>query len=326
MMAGEVYVLRGHGFGECCQDPGNCAGIGCANGQACGNTQTPAVYRCCAAGTVCCGADGDCTNGAPGYRCDTGLNNCFTGCGDDSQCVNGYHCLGGACVTDIPDGGTGCTRDDDCASNHCDTANNETGRCCAAGECCDGIPGDVADCGVGNYCRASTWQCVDGTAGQPCDNNTDCDTPLVCTTGDICAPQIGTGGLGCNDNTDCVSGHCDLSVVGPETNRCCAFGECCDGAPSDTADCAAGNYCRASTWQCVSGTAGDPCDNNGDCDPGNLCRITTHVCIVSGPYHLLGPTDGIQQMEGSSYMLRGTTMPYGGHMGGTSFTVTTPLE
>ncbi len=181
----------------------------------------------------------------------------------------------------IPIGGTGCNVDGDCITGKCDKSSvGETGRCCGSGECCDGSPSDMSDCGAGSYCRASAFQCVTGMSGAPCDASEDCDSGNYCAVGNLCMPTLALGGTTCTSNPECASGYCDLSTTGPETGRCCSGGECCDADSS----CAAGSQCvdvvdAASLYHCESGNAGAACDDDTDCNTGNFCRESTDVCV-----------------------------------------------
>jgi hypothetical protein len=239
-------------------------------------------------------SDGDCPLGVVisdcgGYGCTSDDSACLTSCGSDELCDLGYHCKEGVCEEDLEPGGL-CQSDSECVSGFCDDSSIGplTGRCCAGPECCIQ---DVGDCPVGQLCRESLALCQDGTVGDVCDDNDDCNwdnNQNVCTSNQICEFWLENGESICDEGIDCQSGNCDLA--GGANGTCCPQnigqgyeGQCCNGG-SDL-DCPVDYYCQASTSGCVDGNEGHSCDDDEDCDnlfscsDENLCVVVNTSCM-----------------------------------------------
>ena len=159
---------------------GTCAAGSYLSGkQSCGTCQT-----CNGASASCVGIDGAQDPGVCAtacYYCSSGTCTFATsgsvyGCNSPSYCNNG-----GSCVTQIPNGGTGCTTGTQCLSGFCDTGN---GMCCTPGDVNKCCASSDSECGTGNHCmNNASHGCTLGSWGSPCETTADCDAFSCGTSG-----------------------------------------------------------------------------------------------------------------------------------------------
>lgn len=108
-----------------------------------------------------------------------------------------------------------------CSSSYCSTADwcsgetRYTGKTCNGSGLCNVARGDIgccldSKCGAGNYCRISTYGCVDGAHGSACDDAGDCDGTYSCIN-NVCdhAPTLGT----CTVDDTIVNTGTDAEVI-----------------------------------------------------------------------------------------------------------------
>lgn len=197
----------------------------------------------------------------------------------------------GACASETTglDGGTPCTRTEDCPEGQlCDLS---LGQCLPgnAKEC----QGD-RDCGVDEVC-GSDFLCT----AKPCEAHAECSGGNLCVAG-VCAE-----GPACRPTGTCPEG----STCDADSGRCVALeactadGDCADGALclegactprascAETSDCPSGLVCRdglcargcqadrdcgqpAQTWRCEvsSGECVRRCLGDGTCPSGFICE------------------------------------------------------
>lgn len=214
-----------------------------------------------------CDGKGACTDGGngactTGYLCKDG--GCKSSCGDASDCVAGFECIGGEC-RHRPNGTT-CSTDDQCDSQHC-----VDGICCDSvcdGQCeaCDvtlgqcvpvtGAPHGVRPSCTGSGECASTCNGADpqkcvypGTetscgSAKSCDGAGNCVQPVAICSDDRSASLPAEGG-----SVSCEPYLCDTSS-----------GACADSC-SKTQDCASGYYCDGA--KCTSGGSADSGSDGG---------------------------------------------------------------
>lgn len=245
------------GGGINCAPPLRVCGLDCVNTQAdpryCGDCDTACTSgQVCDAGS--CIEPGDCrTNdiGCSGFSyCDEATGECRTGCATDGQCLGEHQicdldlheCV---CETGFEDCPSGCldTDIDPSFCGSCDTT-CPTGNVCEMGACVD--PGDCRSNGVGcsgfTYCDALSGQCLRGCASaeQCTGQNETCDTAThecVCSQGNhlcgaICVSDtdVNSCGTSCtpcsppaNSTPLCNLGVCDFVCI-DDYERC---GEAC---------------------------------------------------------------------------------------------------
>ncbi len=191
------------GGGINCAPPLSVCGLDCVNTEAdpryCGDCDTACTTgQRCDAGS--CIDPGDCrTNdtGCSGFSyCDEATGECLAGCAIDEQC-DGEHELCDrdlhecVCETGFEDCPSGCV-DTDIDPNFCGSCDRicPTGNVCELGACVD--RGDCRTNGVGcsgfTYCDATSGQCLRGCASaeQCTGQNETCDTAThecVCSEG-----------------------------------------------------------------------------------------------------------------------------------------------
>jgi hypothetical protein len=217
-------------------------------------------------------------------------------CSADSDCGDGYVCLGsGTCGTANPyDGGPvngqACSNPGQCASGatcgidgKCDTGDCSMTGCVAPYVCklsggvfsCATIgppPGDDAstDDGGSDAGNDSATDSGDG-AVQPiaCNADTDCSANSFCIDG-YCTTQ---GNL-CSDGTQCVVAG-DLCVEGRCTTTCNQNNPCATGYSC--------NFDLVAPGVGVCNLNPAPCINNGGCQGGTVC-VESHCaapCVAS---------------------------------------------
>ncbi len=244
--------------GLCSAADGRCgqpAGAPCASNDECRGAVCAADGRCGAAtGESCTTGDG-CRAGA----CVSGT--CSTSCVSDGQCGAGRFCAGGTCTAQVTNGNT-CARPTQCASGVCGsdgkcggttgTACTEAAQCrvaCTAGACSTSCSSD-GDCATGS--------CEAGSCTAPLANGDTCARDGQCAAG-VCGADQKCGaqtGAACVTPGDCRSGICD------------AQGTCADTCAT-AAECAAGQYCDASTHGCKAvGANGAGCTSSAQCLSG----------------------------------------------------------
>lgn len=152
--------------------------------------------------------------------------------------------------SDSTTGMAGCSDDGDCPP----------GWVCEAPECINPDEGEMClsatDCGpAAPFCTYDT-QCHDGSDGDPCNGDGQCDAPIVCGPTSTC--QDGNEGDSCGGAADC----------GPAAPYCPYDAQCHDGSEGDP--CSGDNQCDAplvcgATIVCQDGSEGDPCSGAADC-------------------------------------------------------------
>jgi len=230
--------------------PGSCSAGACEPG-----IRTTCALYSCAGG------------GSEGVTCATSCTNA-TGTDDDTLCALTAHCETGACVDDVPSGGT-CDEDTDCNAGHCDN-----GFCCTAGICCSAASDCPVTGGFISVCEdAATCQGTTGAAA--CDSN-------------VCGTVAGVADdRGCD--TDTVANECGFFLAA----RCNAMSAqstpACPSTCSADAQCDASAHCDAT---CLPDLAdGESCNeasdctsdycNNGVCCSGGDCCVRPSDCPSS---------------------------------------------
>lgn len=257
---------------ETCSSRNSCAGnsCNCCVGGGDSPMQCAAVQAGTAPTCVECVSDADCTTPK---KCDTvngrcvleiaacnTSDRCGPGCArcpaERPLCMDGQVCV--QCRSDLD-----CGNDGFCNSGECTSCTTDR-RC---GERCESCGGDTP------YCLS------DGTVASArcvrCRNDADCDA------GDLCDVITGQCSMGCNQTcgqgtvchgdrcVECYANtHCPCGGVCDE-----ARGQCITGCDSSI-DCAAGEYCTASTRTCERGRRKPDTEPKG----GGLC-----CALVTGP-------------------------------------------
>lgn len=221
---GQAYVCRPKGTnvlpsGSACQSDDNCVSpLKCV-----GNTGTnPGTCTESDSGTTC-SVDADCDAGLTCEKITSTIGQCLeptgrsngTTCDEASQCESGVcndtlgvnHCVAGDETTTDR-----CVGDTDCAPSY--SCSSSTERCVAKaeGSSCEQYD---RECGDGLHCVENDGApgfatCMDGSEGDDCDANNECDSGFcgqnVCTDG--------TEDKTCDDDSDCAASyHCDYTGI-----------------------------------------------------------------------------------------------------------------
>ena len=234
------------------------------------------------AGTVSCGADGDCVNGRV---CESGV--CELGCGASLQCPSGYECVEGRVCRTVQ----ACSTDADCQIGTCDC----TGVCrpAPAEPCSTDLQcavQDFCDTCIGG-CSSRSEQCESCNSDSECASNARCRTPSggsvaaidgVQSTG-VCLRQ-------CQGSCDilgpgyaCLPSEGNIQLCQPESGSCGSLLDCVsDGDCGPREFCNVRRRCQpgcADDTECPSGTLCQgvrclpPCDNQSNpCPEGLLCE------------------------------------------------------
>ncbi|MCX6739864.1 MAG: hypothetical protein NTZ49_01380 [Candidatus Parcubacteria bacterium] len=183
-------------------------------------------------------------------------------CGDPYTDGDGNQCIGKLCTVT----GTVCTYDALTSLWDCGSCKPENAVCTDHRECCDGL------CSGGKCIKNLQLK---GGLGAPCDNNTDCQSPLFCQRNWLNHCSYGYLGTPCGgDDTDCAVGfHCQTDWG----NNCVP-----DGKPfspcNDDAECPTGYKCLGEYQQRY-------CENNED-----ACWATNHCTHATGSVNLSSGT------------------------------------
>lgn len=245
----------------------------CLSGKTCKNhicSVDCSKVTCSSPKPICNPADGSCVECLDKADCNLGefcqANVCVTGCQDDADCSNNWHCKkvgNGVCV--------------ECLENyHC-----SGGKVCL-NNACSATAGCLSDtdCFSGKYCHPRMHSCEALPAGS-CDNNDDCKKVFFSDTCDpltrLCIPACFQGIL-CFDQ---VRPYCDSQV-----NGCyeCLDDGYCDGTDCRDYDnmcekCAGDSDCIDPSWHCDTSSGGcHECLSNAHCTP-NLCDASAHQCV-----------------------------------------------
>jgi hypothetical protein len=177
--------------------------------------------------------------------------------------------------------GEPCESDDVCVEGSCEEVAGE--RVCTVA-CTPGAPGGCwsgaycweSECGVG-LCRSGTQG--ERAAGEPCDDDTDCETLLCRDVGSgerRCSRRCAIDALQCGGGEVCAAWQGDCGVCVPEELSSTPRGL---GEP-----CAAGEECRTGLV-CADDPplryCSRPCEAHGDCpSPGMHCRHEAGLCVV----------------------------------------------
>lgn len=277
----------------------------------------------------------DCPDGLPcvagvcGGSSTNGTTNNGSGCNSHSDCnqAAGEICnIAGQCVAG--EGGDSCSSNSDCdtSTDFCDPA---TGQCTPAQSCANVEcgPGEVCvephatcnpdctqspqGCDEGDYCDASTGNCVantcstldpadctgatpifDGTSCEciSCLGSSDCPAGHQCqggscvqATGCETACSSSTPGV-CGGNTPYCIDNCCVECLGAAdcpSGQMCVDGHC--GTPpgcTTSSDCPSGYSCDGGS--CVPPQTGQACTDPDDCPEGTFCDTTTGQCQSPG--------------------------------------------
>ncbi|MBN2340942.1 MAG: hypothetical protein JXX29_07225 [Deltaproteobacteria bacterium] len=277
----------------CCIDDGDCSdGDNCTadvcNDNICSNT----VHDTDNMPAGCCSVDAHCDDW---NDCTTDL--CFMG-----RCYsNGDPSLGdNCCYVD-----TDCNDSNDCTVDSCDAWNSECvhlapdagampSGCCLVDEDCTDTDNlcNIGSCGIDPKYTCEFVTAADDT---PCDNDSWCDGPEVCSsgtcvtrTGDLpCNGPLGPCRLGsCDDvNRECtVAAEYDTDVSCNDDLFCngtdlCQAGDCvhfnppCLEEDTDALGICEKFACDEDNTQCVVDFKPNytPCDNSTRCDGVNMC-------------------------------------------------------
>jgi hypothetical protein len=241
------------------------------------------------------------------YVCDGTLASCPNSCSTNADCIAGNYCVGGACISKLPQG-SACSADGDCATGHCadgvccDTACSGTCMACSAANKQSGTGNGV--CGVARIGSNPGNQCVTDPVN-PCGSVTSCKgTAAECAK----APP----GTSCGP-TQCVNGNvtgqvCDgQGACQQNATRSCGLFKCennaCTSPCAGHFACVSGNYCENgacipqldngkacnATHQCKSGFCVDgvccdaPC--NGQCEACDVTGGLGQCKTVTGAPH-----------------------------------------
>jgi hypothetical protein len=207
--------------------------------------------------------------------------------------------------------GGACQRDEECASNSCNTSNCvSTASCCTTAVCqnlarspvADGGACDFSSCGAGTYCDVSTKVCLPLiAAGSACDpSQAQCAYGLGCNNG-ICAalPALGKAcTTACADeDAACANGTCAFLL---DRTQACGSGTCSpfypcdqtqdppvctpvaiDGAPCQDQYCTGGDYCNLGAGP-NGGVCTPPLPNGTACDSGVNEECQSGLCTNNG--------------------------------------------
>ena len=193
------------------------------------------------------------------------------------RCGTGLNCVGGQCVSLMPDGGP----PDATAGDAGDAGMGDAGpECTLPEDCDDGIECTVDQC-TGGVCSntpddsvceiGTTCDPVSGCPARPCTDDAECDDAMSCNGTETCSGGLCARGSApdCSDGIDCTADSCDDAMGGcihVTDDAACDDGLVCNGAElcSITSGC----------------TAGDPpiCDDMDDCTTG-ACVETAMMCV-----------------------------------------------
>ena len=287
----------------CRGDPGRC--LNRVEPEECaGDNECPA-----ADGLYCASNEGVCRDGSSGDQCDlTADCDVLEDTCKGTPLICDTRVLGDPCVSDDAE----CPGDIYCANLLCQDGTTGqfcdlTADCDEDNDICKGSPAICQDrvepdacagdneCPDGLYCASNDGKCRDGSHGDPCDLEADCDVLTDTCKGDtpVCATRI--AGDECSESDDecpgamyCTEELCwDGSTGDPcrTTDDCKETWDVCDQTTSDCrnrdeADACDGNtqcpdgwYCPTSVDQCRDGSTGDECDDTADCDEADdICR------------------------------------------------------
>lgn len=190
---------------------------------------------------------------------DCGNTTIRGGCGSDSACSDGLHCVQGSCI---------CTSDTDCPSGQ---------SCNSAGFCQSNLGCQTSlDCPQGTFCDTTSGNCID---------NSHCTEDIQCSPGQVCNTISFTCVNGCRDVGDCPLGDvCEC----PPGKTCSATQllSCIQGPCGDDSYCAYGETCVAEfdggPKSCVVDTRGPFCQSC-TIDPGeadSCAGETPNFCLV----------------------------------------------
>lgn len=219
--------------------------------------------------------------------CDQGQCGNAPSCSDDAACLEGWGCLDGACVAQLP-----CGPDAPCERGTCHEGACINPSSCDVDEAC--LSGFDCNAGVCVESRCAV-QCVRGVcnpSSQTCVNSDVCTIATqaeACLDGYYCYGQACELGQVICDELDCQRGVCDASVLGcvePATCSddldCLEGSYCADGAcaPNECdvqmRECARG-VCEPSTARCENA---DVCASHTDCVDGFSC--VDAACVRAG--------------------------------------------
>lgn len=285
--------------------------------------------------TGCCINDGDCSDGDNCTADSCVDNRCVTStpdplpagcCGQDTDCDDWNPCtrdicLNGHCIsngdpnlgTNCCYGDTDCNDSNPCTSDSCDSWSSECvylapsagdlpASCCLVDDDC--FDSDNL-CNIGSCGLDPKYTCEYSAAADnaPCDNDSWCDGPEVCSGGSCvtrtddvpCNGPLGVCRLGdCNDTTkQCVvAAEYDTDVSCDDGFFCNGEDVCMDGdcvhpnppcVPTDTDSLGACEElsCNESSDICEVAFKPDytSCENNALCDGANMC--VEGVCETS---------------------------------------------
>ena len=256
-----------------CNGSGACdtwaTGTSCGNATCVGNESRP--QQCTGART--CGTVSGSACGA--YLCSTTSGTCATACASDGDCSSGNFCSGSRCIAKQAVGGS-CGAAGQCAAGFCvdgyccDTACGGTCEACSAtkkGSGPNGTCGPVAASSDPDGECATEPQSTCGQNGN-CDGNRACQ---VWPVGTSCAGSVCVGNES-RPRTCAGALACAVSASGTSCGAfaCSATTGACHTACATDGECAAGNFCSASS--CVSKS-----DVGRACTASNQCALGSCV-------------------------------------------------
>lgn len=299
------------GTGMACNDILKCSGdLQCFNGKCLSpiGGKCSTIYDCVGTAKAC---NGTCLSasdaGGLGQNCPSG---------SVGYCTSPYECLPSSSTNSkclVPDGGYGCSSNDQCSFNHrCQTnqcvPSNKPGEACTSDDQCGGEdkcisgycePPDTIPGGLGAYCYGM------GVSGTP-----ECGNGLYCNISQDFSPLYYIGYCVNSPTLVPLGGRCS-STIG-----CINPGVCSDGIcvpPNNPSDCGAGTSGNCiGGYQCVLtsstggatclGQSGSSCSFNSDCLGGNCVGnsvysfntnvVPTYFPVQTKLYDLLGPFGG----------------------------------
>ncbi|HVR60899.1 MAG TPA: L-type lectin-domain containing protein [Polyangia bacterium] len=336
------------GSAPVCTDSGYC-GVCSTNADCMAAGATHAGGFCNGAGACVgtCAADGDC---GPGNACLTpncvakGANGAAIPGGSCTAPLGARLCVSGVCSADntcgIVSGQGPCTAGN--AATVC-----QSGVCSAGNVCIPAASGACAvdaDCAAGLYCDRGALMCkaklANGTAIPATDglhdgNCTPANANAVCASDQCNATTktcAGPNGGACAAAGECVNNVCggNSKCGNPDgTAGCtpanaatfcqsanCNSGVCVPGGPGSClidAECAAGTFCKKTSFACTPKLApGDPIPNdglhNGTCGAANAaavcasgaCNVTANTCGAAVGAGCADATDCANNICGSN--------------------------
>jgi hypothetical protein len=207
--------------------------------------------------------------------------------------------------------GDACQRDEECASNSCNTSNCEsTATCCTVSECqnlarspvASGGACDFSSCGAGTYCDVSTKICMPLIhASAACDQTEpQCDYGLGCSNG-VCGalPAFGKACTSACSDEDavCANGLCTALLDRTQacgSGTCSAFYPCdqtqnppvcapvaIDGASCQDQYCTGGDFCNLGAGP-NGGVCQQPEPDGTPCDSGVNEECQSGLCTNNG--------------------------------------------